>query len=500
MYRCLPRLRSLSLLLACLLVSAPPLTVRAYDWPSFRGTSQYQGDNTDETTLTAANVAGLHRLFHVGLPAIADGVPVFLQAVSTLTGTRDLLFLTTRAGDILALDAHDGTTLWQHTNGPGDCRINNGPAPCYTTSSPAIDPDRHFVYSYGLDGFVHKYAVGDGTEVMDSGWPALVTRKGYDEKGSSALAVATAHDGTSYLYVAHAGYPGDQGDYQGHLTTINLATGAQHVFNTDCSDQVDVHFFPQGQGQDCASVQTAVWVRQAVVYDPDTDRIYTTTGNGEYDGMHNWGESVLALHPDGTGANEGPLDSYTPSDEEALSARDADLGSTAPVILPPLPGSTVAHLAVQGGKDAKLRLLNLDDLSEQGGPGHTGGEVGEVVDVPQGGAVLTAPAVWTDPMDGSVWVIVTNALGVSALRVVAGEDGTPSLVPQWQNAAGGTTPMVANGMVFYAGSGTIRAVDVATGQELWQDGIGSIHWESPVVANGMVYITNGDGMLTAYGL
>ncbi len=247
-------------------------------------------------------------------------------------------------------------------------------------------------------------------------------------------------------------------------------------------------------------MQTAIWVRQAVVYDPETDRIYTTTGNGEFDGAHDWGESVLALRPDGTGANGGPLDSYTPTDQESLSARDADLGSTAPAILPPLPGSTVAHLAVQGGKDAKLRLLNLDDLSGQGGPGHTGGEVGAIIDVPQGGQVLTAPAVWTDPADGSVWVIVTNALGVSALRVVAGEDGTPQLVPQWQVPNGGTTPIVANGVVFYAGAGTIRALDAATGNELWRDGIGGIHWESPIVANGMVYITDGDGTLTAYGL
>ena len=52
---------------------------------------------------------------------------------------------------------------------------------------------------------------------------------------------------------------------------------------------------------------------------------------------------------------------------------------------------------MQGGKDAKLRLLNLDDLSGQGGPGHTGGEIGPLVDVPQGGQVLTAPAVWINP-------------------------------------------------------------------------------------------------------
>lgn len=496
------RRRFIPLLLAFVVLAAFPLAARAYDWPTFGGGTMYQGDNDRETALTTANVGGLHRLFQVTLPAVADGVPVFLGGVATPMGTKDLLFVTTRAGQIVALDAHDGTQVWQRAYGPGDCRINGGASACYTTSSPAIDPNRQFVYSYGLDGFVHKYAVGDGSEAMDGGWPALATRKGYDEKGSSALNIATARDGTSYLYVAHAGYPGDRGDYQGHLTTINLADGSQHVFNAACSDQADVHFFPNGQGQDCDAVQNAIWVRQAVVYDPDTDKIYTVTGNGEYDGTHNWGESVIALNPDGTGANGGPLDAYTPPNFEALTDRDADLGSTAPVILPPLPNSAVAHLAVQGGKDAKLRLLNLDDLSGQGrqdSPGHTGGEIGPLVDVPQGGAVLTDPAVWINPADGGVSVIVTNNAGIAALRLVVGDDGMPGLQPIWQNANGGTTPIVAGGVVFEAGGGTIRALDAATGTELWHDGIGGIHWESPMVANGIVYITDGGGSLTAYG-
>ncbi len=499
MHRLSRRAALLAIIVTLAVTMLIPLAVAAYDWPTFRGPSQYQGDNDQETVLTTANVGGLHRLFQATLPAVADGVPVLLGGVATPTGTKDLAFVTTRAGQIVALDAHDGTIVWQQAYGPGDCTINGGGSACYTTSSPAIDPNKQFVYSYGLDGYVHTYAVGDGTERTDGGWPELVTRKGYDEKGSSALNIATARNGASYLYVTHAGYPGDRGDYQGHVTTINLADGTQHVFNAACSDQADVHFFPSGQGQDCDAVQTAIWVRQAVVYDPDTDRIYTVTGNGTFDGAHNWGESVIALNPDGTGTNGGPLDSYTPTNFEALTSRDADLGSTAPVILPPLPGSAIPHLAVQGGKDAKLRLLDLDNLSGQGGPGHTGGEIGPLVDVPQGGQVLTAPAVWVNPADKSVSVIVTNGSGISALRLVTSDDGTPGLRPLWQNPGGGTTPIVANGVIYYAGSGTLHALDAATGNELWHDTIGSIHWESPIVANGVVYITDGNGHLTAYG-
>ena len=121
---------------------------------------------------------------------------------------------------------------------------------CYTTSSPAIDPGRAFVYSYGLDGRVHKFAVADGTETTTGGWPQVATLKGFDEKGSSPLVFATARSGTTYLYSANGGYPGDAGDYQGHVTAINLSTGAQKVFNTQCSDQT-VHFVTTPGTPDC---------------------------------------------------------------------------------------------------------------------------------------------------------------------------------------------------------------------------------------------------------
>ncbi len=290
-----PRLRFVSVIAlgVVTLVVALPGMVAAYDWPAFGGPTPFTGLNRDETQITPGNVGQLHRLFRVSLPDTADGAPAVLTGVQTTRGTRDALFLTTRNGSLVALDAHTGEQLWVVAHGPGDCKINNGSQTCYTTSSPAIDPDHGFVYSYGLDGKVHKHAVMDGTETTDGSWPQIVSLKPYDEKGSSALAVAVAHDGTRYLYVAHAGYPGDHGDYQGHLTTINLGTGEQKVFNTTCSDQA-VHFAAKGAGPDCGMVQSAVWARQGVVYSPDTDRVYFTTGNASVVA----GETCLGRHGD----------------------------------------------------------------------------------------------------------------------------------------------------------------------------------------------------------
>jgi hypothetical protein len=482
-------------------LGAPRLAAAApYDWLQINGSPQHTGNNTQETILGATNVAGLTFFFQASLPGVADGAPVFLSAVNTSTGVRNLLFVTTKQGHIVALDARSGLQIWSHQYPAGSCRINLGSVPCYTTSSPAIDPNRLYVYSYGLDGSVHKYQVGDGTEITSGGWPELATRKPFNEKGSSALSIATAAIGTSYLYVTNGGYPGDAGDYQGHVTAINLSDGSQNLFNALCSDQA-VHLVQTPGTPDCAQVQSAIWARVGVVYDNVTDRIYVGTGNGLYDGNsggRDWGDSILALHPDATGGAGNPLDSYTPATFQQLQNSDADLGSTAPVILS-APGFS-GRLAAQGGKDSLLRLINLENLSGQGGPGHTGGEL-QILGVPQGCEVLSALAAWTNPGDGSNWVFVVNDCGASGLRLAVNA-GVPSLSSQWQISQGGFSPLIANNVLYYASGGLIQALDPVTGAPLWSDTthIGGIHWETPVVVNGVLYITDESGHLTAYSL
>jgi hypothetical protein len=478
--------------LTALLVLAPGLAAaQQADWPQFDFDPQHSGATDQETTIHPGNVSTLHVLYHVALPAIADGAPAFLPGVSTAGGVKDLLFLTTKDGRILALDAANGATVWSKQPATG---------PSFTTSSPAIDPDRQYVYSYGLEGRVHKYAVGDGSEVTSGGWPATTTLKPSVEKGSSALATATAQDGTTYLYAANGGYPGDAGDYQGHVTAIDLATGVQKVFNADCSDQT-VHFVTGGGIPDCSAVQTAIWARPGVVYDPSLDLIFMATGNGTYDangGGHNWGDSVFALHPDATGSGGLPVDAYTPTEFQQLQNLDLDLGSTAPAILPAPAGSSVAHLAVQTGKDAKVRLLNLANLSGMGGPGHVSGEL-QKLDLPQGGGVLTMPAVWVDPISGNPWAFIANSSGITGYELTLSA-GTPSLTARWTNAVRGTSPVVANGMVFYASSSGMKALDPKTGASLWTDAsLGSLHWQSPIVTGGRLFVVDQTPMLWAYG-
>ncbi|MBV8200357.1 MAG: PQQ-binding-like beta-propeller repeat protein [Acidobacteria bacterium] len=484
------------ILAGCLAVGgalAPSRPAAAADWPQFGYDSRHSGNNPAETTLGAANVATLRVRYQVALPGVVDGPPVFLAGAATPQGTKDLLFLETKGGTLLALDAATGAMVWSQ---------RPASQPGTTTSSPAIDPGRQFVYAYGLDGKVHKYAAGDGSEVTSGGWPQIATLKPAVEQGAAALAVATAGGGTPYLYVASSGYPGSAGDAQGHVTAINLVTGAQQVWNTVCSDQA-VHFAAGGT-PDCAQTQAGIWARAGVAYDPDLDRIFFATGNGKFDadrGGHDWGESVLALRPDGTGAAGGmPLDSYTPNDFQDLDNAGEDLGCTAPALLPAAPASRYPHLAVQGGREpsGELHLLDLDNLSLQGGPGHTAGEV-EPVLVPQGGPLLTAPAVWVNPADGGVWMFFANDNGIAAMQLWVDAAGNPTIFPQWSTGGGGSSPVVANGVLYYAGSSGLRALDPLSGKLLFADpALGGIHWESPIVVGGRLYVTDESATLRAY--
>src|SRR4029077_15188449 len=140
---------------------------------------------------------------------------------------------------------------------------------------------------YGIDGKAHKYQVGDGTEITTGGWPQTITLKNNVEKGASGLTIATS-GGVNWLYVVTDGYGGDGGDYQGHVTTVNLSTGAQVVFNSMCSN-LFMHFVNNGtpRTNDCNLGTTTgggpggrdgqmsgIWGRPGVIYHAQTNRIY----------------------------------------------------------------------------------------------------------------------------------------------------------------------------------------------------------------------------------
>ncbi|MGH2508693.1 MAG: PQQ-binding-like beta-propeller repeat protein, partial [Ktedonobacteraceae bacterium] len=199
------------------------------------------------------------------------------------------------------------------------------------------------------------------------------------------------------------------------------------------------------------------------------------------------------------------IDTYTPTNYNELNQQDEDLGSASPVMLPKQEMSNTPYMAVQAGKDEKVRLLNRQNLSGQGGPNHVGDEL-QSVDLPQGCGVLTQPVAWNEA-NGITWVFVTNGCGLSAFKVSTDTSGHTSLQVVYTNQDSGSSPFIANGVLFVQDNQVLRALNPSTGVTLWSSNspsaggpIGSLHWESPIVVNGVVYVPDDDGALTAYNL
>ncbi len=423
-------------------------------------------------------MAGLTSLFVANLPSMGDGAPTYLSDVTTAMGVRDVLFFQTEHSHALALDAHTGAVIWRKDLPTGCFK--------YSDSAMAVDPGRQFVYAVGTDCKVHKLSVADGSETTTGGWPETVATNG-GQKVTSELGWATdSAGGATYLYTTLS-YAGQTAP--GSLTGIDLATGAQSIW----------YFHAKMGGADA-------WNRAGAVWHPELDEIFSATADGPFNPAGgNWSMTLSAVNVNLTSKKQNgyPNDSYTPPNWQALTGADLDVGSTNVLVLPKVPGSKLPHLGIQSGKSATLWLINLDDMSGQGGPGHAGGEL-QAMASPQGQGqlgMMGQPAAWTHPGDGSVWAFCGTDAGIAGIQIVADAAGTPSMQPVWHVARSPVqSPIVANGVLYYASGGSqsgatgaVYAADATTGTTLWSAPIAPHHWSSPVVVNGVLYMPDGNG-------
>ena len=200
--------------------------------------------------------------------------------------------------------------------------------------------------------------------------------------------------------------------------------------------------------------------------------IFVATGNALWDGRTNWGDAVIAIDSSATNI----LDNYTPTNTAELSDRDADLGSTSPVLLG---GGYVA----QGGKDASIRLLQFGRT--RGAAARRGGET-QSVSTPSSGGLFSAPAV---VHTGSItWLFAADGGGTAAWTLSAGR-----LQQAWRNGNGGTSPVIAGGLLYvYDPDGGLRVYVPDTGREVATLQSGGGHWNSPIVVDGRIALPEGD--------
>jgi outer membrane protein assembly factor BamB len=420
-----------------------------HDWPLFGLTNDRPNSDPTGAGLRAASVRSLRRV-RLDIPGTVDSSPIYLHAVRVAGAVRDVFVVTTTYGRTLALDASSGRTLWTYTP-PGTASLQGTAR--ITNASPAADPGRQFVFTASPDGRVHRLALANGGETRSGGWPVTITRDPAHEKLTSSFNVSGR-----LLLVATGGYFGDAPPYQGHVVAIDRSSGRiRGIFNALCSN---VHQIMSTRS--CPASDAAIWARSGAVVEPGTRDVLIATGNGPFNGRTNWGQSVLRLSPNA----QRLLGHWTPSNQAALSASDSDLGSSGPAL--------AGNLIVQAGKDARIHVLTRS--------------LREVQDIPApgGGEVFSAPAVWRN--SGRTTVFVTTSSATAAYAVQGS-----GLRQLWQHGRGGTSPIVAGGLLLVQDpGGGLVVYRAATGAQVAVLATGSGHWQSPVPGGGRILVAEGN--------
>jgi outer membrane protein assembly factor BamB len=440
------------LLAVAALATAAPAT--AGDWTRFGFDAARSSSGPAATGITAANVGTLHRQV-VQLAGTVDSSPIYLAGVRAGGGTHDVLFVTTTYGRTEAIDASTGTILWRFTP-PSYAKLARTSQ--FTTATPVADPGRAWIYASSPDGRIWKLAVADG----HAAWSVSITKLPSREKIAAALNFANGR-----VIATTGGYFGDAPPYQGHVAVIDAASGRLlHVWNSLCSNRTGL-IVPSS----CPESDSAIWGRAGAVVEPGTGNLLVATGNGKWDGRTYWGDSTLRLAPDASRL----LGAWTPTNEAQLNSSDADLGSTSPALLG-------GGLAAQGGKDGKLRLL---DLTRMAPAGRKGGEL-QTVSTPGGAPLFTAPAVWRAA--GRTWLFVGDNSGLEAWTLSGRR-----LRPAWSARNASTSPIVAGGLLYaYNPAGGLRVYQATTGKLLATLESGAGHWNSPIVADGRIVLPEGN--------
>lgn len=452
------------------------------------------GANRGETRLTPAAVrAGFGRVesFAPTLDGEVYAQPLYLPGLTVMGARHDVLFVATQANSMFALDAVTGATLWRTALGtpvPRTMQSCGNIGTIGVVSTGVIDPATNTLYAVAFtnEGGLHfrLNALDVTTGAQRAGYPANIDPPAVGSSSFDARVTgqrASLQFAGGRVYVPFGGLYGDCGVYHGWVVGIDPANPAAQV-----------SFATPGRG-------SGIWAPGGASMD-EGGRLFAATGNSTPLGSHtpgSMGERVVRL---GGGA-AGPTSSdaaesyFETSDARALDLMDLDIGSVTPVVLPDVGG---AHLLWQGGKAGVSYLLNRDNL------GGVGGQLAQERFF--SGGNFGAAAAWSDGTDTYVFVPgrgtrsgCSGSGGIMAVRVTAN-----SMDTAWCSAtvANPNPPAVSSngntgGVLWVAGAGstattagTLRAIDIADGSEIFSGAPPSVRqWTPVVVADGRVYVT-----------
>jgi hypothetical protein len=427
------KLSCLSLLICtCLLAASGNCWAQTtmVPWLTRAADNSRSGWNQNETQLSQASVTtkGIVRATIVPVIGDARGMeaqPLILPNVTTTLGIHDVMELPSMADVVRGVDAHDGSGIWQLTLGTpinGSTTIDshniNQHWGCLSTG--VIDADTQRLYqvcwvSPDKTGnpqtaryFMFVLNVADGSQVVP---PVLVQEPSGNlvfnsqmRKQRSSL-VETNINGVKTVF-------GCSG------TIFETGTGASgfcFAFDVASNTMSAMLAMTAGEG-------AGVWMAGQGAAADAQGFLYVLTGNGDFDGVSQWGESFLKLKytpsAGGVPATLQVVDHWTPWTDLARSGQTAAPAAR----LAGMSASTATLTPVGGGMNMPLKNARLEaKVNDQGIP--------TLLVFPQ-----MASGAWADEDWGSAGPACIFSIGVC---VATGKDGIA--YPIKTASLGGTT-------------------------------------------------------------
>jgi hypothetical protein len=512
--------------------------------------SNRSGLNDQETVLTPANVTSttFGKLFSCPVDGYVYGSPLILSNQTIDGAKHNVLYVATENDSVYAYDADTcggGTPLWKiSVLQSGETPLADEAILPYVgiTSTPVIDPASGTLYVVSTEessagGSFRLSALNIATGAQKFGGPVTISASVAATNSDSVNGVQTLDTSrlqrAALLLANGKVYIGFGGCHSGWLLAYNATTLAQvGVFNAS----------PKLNGEGTYASAGGIWMGGAGPVADSEGNIYVTTGNGPWDGLTAWGDSVLKFGPtpvSGANGTMQPIDYFTPSIYQFMDCFDADLAAGGLLLVP---GSTTL---VAGGKTGTLYLVNSSSLGHE--TSNDAGAVQEQV----WGAGLTYGATYPQTCQDSTGTNTANITsyeifgsaayfnGAAYVGVTPTSTSAPGGVRQFTYASmlsaqsdslsvqnegtHGTTPFISangtsDGIVWYINQGnplqnalnvsptsaSLVAYDASNyPTQLYSSttngadtpGYG-IKFSSPVVANGKVYIPTGTDLTT----
>ena len=519
---------SLSLVIFCIAFLQRPV------WAQFPGVLTVHNDNArtgqnlNETILTPSGISNTALFGKVGSYAVQGQVyaqPLYVP-IGTHGLTKNLLYVATEQDMVYAFDADNpgSAPVWSVNLVPAgrswkQCVVKN----CTVcpdvgiTGTPVIDPASGTLYlvartvNYNNNPplfyqTIHELDIATGTDKLQADIPSDQYFSPAQEGQRVGLLL---NNGILYAAWWSEGQ-GGHGVLKGFNVT-NLQQTAEFV-------TVPTPGTPSTQG--------GIWMSGGGLAADVSGFVYLEIGDGIYDGLTNWGDSILKL--DCSTPNCTVADWFTPHTQGILYQDDIDLGSSGLMLLPSQCTSGCAHPneLIGGGKDGNIYVVDRDSFGKYNPNQNLNVQT---VKGATKNPLYASPAYWTDST-GTEHVYEGPSYGPLRMYNLNSSKGILSTGPTsaTQYAYPGPTPSVSangavNGIVWaiqradtgYSNScsptknGILHAYDATNvSSELYNTTMcptrdvmaPATKFSVPTIATGRVYVATSGGEVDVYGI